>query len=317
MRRFLVLLFTVFPLAACRSTHPVQPPLSPAVFTPDGSAIVFSVAQGDNCFLYKADIASGAVRRITDAASGCESDPAFSSDGKWFAFMRAPRNGARAALMIAKPDGSDAKTLVPNQEDNLQPVFVPSSNQILFLRSAAFEHHSPLVDNRRHKFDLFSADLSNGNVTALTDQKFYEMSHLSVSADGKQILMTVSTYPEGDHFLLSAIVKSQAPVKSLQPKVPEGPKDRPVLYNAVWLPDRKSFLFSAATVRQNSEKYDYNIYKFTVSSGTVEKLTDLTGLLDGFSVSPDGNKAVLLQQGMYSILDLGSHQLRPIPLQMN
>ena len=265
--------------------------------------------------MYKADIARGTARRFTQAISGCESDPVFSPDGNMFAFMRATRDGARAALMIAKPDGSDAKTLVPNDEDNLQPIFLPSFHQILFLRSGAFEHHSPLVDNRRHKFDLFSADLSSGSVTALTDQKFYELSHLSVSADNKQILMTVSTYPEGDHFLIYTVTRSQVHVKSLQPRVPDGPKDRPVLSNAVWLPDGKSFLFSAATLHQNGGNFDYNIYRFTLASGTIEKLTDLTGLLFGFSVSPDGKKAVLLRQDLYSILDLSTHQLTPIPLQ--
>jgi len=316
MRKFLVSLLTFLPLLACRSTHPTQAPLSPAVFTHDGSAIVFSVARNDNCFLYQADIASGKVRRITDATSGCESDPAFSLDGRRLAFMRSARIGARAALMIAKPDGTDAKTLVPSGEDDLQPIFLPGSDQILFLRSGAFEHHSPLVDNSRHKFDLFSADLSNGSVTALTDQKFYEMSHVSVSADGKQILITVSTYPEGDHFLIYPVTTSQAHVKSLQPKVPDGPKGGPVLYNAVWIPDGKSLLFSAATLHQNGGNFDYNVYRFTLASGTIEKLTDLTGLLDGFSVSSDGKRAVLLHQGVYSILDLGTHQISSIALQM-
>jgi dipeptidyl aminopeptidase/acylaminoacyl peptidase len=264
--------------------------------------------------LYKADIASGTIHRITAASSGCETDPAFSSDGQSFAYMSAPRAGARAALIISKPDGTAAHTLVSDQEDNLQPVFVPHSNQIVFLRSGAFEHHSPLVDNARHKFDLFSVDLSNGSVAALTDQKFYEISHISVSGDGKQILMTVSTYPEGDHFLVSPTAKSQVPTRSLQPSVADGPKGGPVLYNAVWLPDGKSILFSAATERSDGGNFDYNVYRFTIVSGAIEKLTRLTGLLDGLSVSADGKKAVLLRQGAYSILDLGTYKLTPIPL---
>jgi hypothetical protein len=57
----------------------------------------------------------------------------------------------------------------------------------------------------RPKFDLFSADLASGSVTALTQQTFYECSHISTSADGKQIILSISTHPEGDHFLILPI----------------------------------------------------------------------------------------------------------------
>jgi Tol biopolymer transport system component len=317
MRANRPLLFSLlsFALLASRSSHPYQPPLSPAIFTPDGSGIIFSVAREDTCFLYQADIASGAVRRVTKASSGCESDPAFSPDGQQLAFMSASGSGEHAALVIGKPDGTGIRTLVPNTEDNLTPVFVPHSKLILFLRSGAFEHHSPLVDNRRHKFDVFSVDTETGKVNSLTEQKFYEISNISVSADGKQMLLSVSTYPEGDHFLVGPVVKSLSATKSLQPSVPNGPPAGPVSYGAVWLPDGKSFLFFAATDPPDGGNFDYNVYRFNISSGTSEKLTQFTGMLDGFNVSSDGKKAVILRQGVYSILDVSTKQLTPIKLQ--
>jgi Tol biopolymer transport system component len=121
-----------FALLACRSSHPYQPPLSPAIFTPDGSAIVFSVARDSNCFLYQADIASGAVRRVTKTTLGCESDPAFSPDGRQLAFMRAPRSGEHAALVISRPDGTEDHIVVPAMDDNLMPAFVPIPNRCSF-----------------------------------------------------------------------------------------------------------------------------------------------------------------------------------------
>lgn len=315
LRRFLLFCLLPFSLLACRSSHPYQPPLSPAIFTPDGSSIIFSVATGGNCFLYQADIASGAVRRITKAASGCESDPAFSPDGQQLAFMSAPRSGEHAALVIGKPDGTGIRTLVSNTEDNLSPVFVPHSKLIMFLRSGAFEHHSPLVDNRRHKFDVFSVDIETGKVDSLTEKKYYEINSISVSADGKQLLLSVSTYPEGDHFLVGSVVKSSSAMKSLQPSVPNSPQGGPIDRDAVWLPDGKSFLFSAATEPARGENFDYNVYRFSISSGTIEKLTQFSGMLNGFNVSPDGKKAVILRQGVYSIVDLSTQKLTPVTLQ--
>jgi Tol biopolymer transport system component len=314
MRKSLIPLLSLLLATACRVNQPAQPPLSPAVFTPDGFAIIFTVAHGKDCFLYEADIASGAMHRLTQATSGCESDPAFSPDGRQLAFMHAPRNGVRAALMLAKPDGTSSRMLVPGEEDNLQPVFVPHSNQILFLRSGAFEHYSPLVDNHRHKFDLFSADLAGGGVTALTQQKFYDCSGISVSADGKQIIMSVSTYPEGDQFLILPIGEPGAPTQRLQPMVPNAPGGSPVVYNALWLPDGRSVIFAAAT-RPPEGNFNYNVYRLDIASGSIEQLSHLTGLLDGLSVSTDGKKAVLLRQGVYSVLDLSTQQLTPVRLQ--
>jgi TolB protein len=288
----------------------VQAPFSPAIFTPDGAAIVFSIAKGKDCFLYRTGIAGGTTRRLTGATSGCESDPAFSPDGQHLAFMYALERGAHGSLMLASPDGASPRALVSSQEDNLQPVFVPHSDQILFLRSGAFEHYSPLVDNRRHKLDLFSVDLVSGSVSALTQQKFYECSHVSVSADGEQIIVSVSTYPEGSHFLILPIGEKGASAQNLQPRVPNGPTP-PAIYNAVWVPDGRSVIFSAASQPPEGD-FNYNVYRLDTSSGATEQLTALTGLLDGFSVSADGKKAVLLRQGAYSILDLSTHQLTPI-----
>jgi Tol biopolymer transport system component len=115
------------------------------------------------------------VRRVTKATSGCEFDPAISPDGQQLAFMSAPRPGEHAALVIGKPDGTGIRTLVPNAEDNLNPVFVPHSKLILFLRSGAFEHYSPVVNNHRHKFDVFSVDTETGKINSITEQKFYDV----------------------------------------------------------------------------------------------------------------------------------------------
>ncbi len=313
--KLLLLSIFLLPATACRSIAPAQPPLSPAIFTPDGAGIIFSAARGETCFLFEADVASGSTHRLTKASSGCETDPAFSPDGKQLAFMRAPRSGAHAALMVANPDGSAPRTLVAGDEDNLQPVFIPYSNQILFLRSDAFEHYSPVVNNRRHKFDLFSADLFTGRVTALTHKQFYEISHVSVSADGQQVLLSVYD-SEGSLFLAAPTANPGAPTLRLQPKVPDAPEPSPALYNALWLPNGASILFSAAIQPPNGGDFNYNVYRLTISSGTIEQLTHLTGLLDGLSVSANGEKAVLLHHGAYSVLDLDTGKLAPISLKM-
>jgi Tol biopolymer transport system component len=318
MRRhltFFLFLLALNCLLACRSSEPYQAPLSTAVFTPDGRAIVFGLANGQNCYLYKAEIATGTTNRLTRATSGCETDPAFSSDGELLAYMYSMRPGAHAALMVAKADGTGARELVSNKEDNLSPVFVPHSNKIVFLRSGAFEHHSPLVDNSRHKFDLFAADLTTGGVTQLTHEQFYEISHVSAAADGKQLLISLFTQ-NGGGFRILPVNDPKSQPKNLQPSVPNGPKPTGEDYNGIWLPDGASILFSGASEPPGGGNFNYNIYRTSTTGGAIEQLTDLTGLMEGFSVSLDAKKAVVLRQGTYSLLDLDNKKLNPIPVKL-
>jgi Tol biopolymer transport system component len=302
-------------LIACRSTRPLQPPLSLAVFTPDGLGLVFSAARDEKCFLYRAEISTGVARRLTGSESSCEFDPAFSADGKWLAFMRAPKDGLRAALFLADSDGRNERVLVPDDQDNLGPVFVPHSNQILFLRSAAFEHHSPLVDNNRHKFDLSAVDLTNGQVSGLTHKQLYDINKVSISTNSGEILLSVSTYPEGYHFLVAPTKNPATFTDSIQPTVPDSPSP-PICMGAAWLPGDGRILFMAASLQPGRSDFDYNIYRLVIGTKSIQRLTQLTGLVEGFSVSADGTKAVFLQHGSYSVLNLDTRQLTPVRLRM-
>ena len=309
MRSFWVPLLPTLAFLACRATQPTQPSLSPAIFTPDGSAIVLSVARAGHCFLYRADIASGAMQRLTQAVEGCEFDPTFSQDGGQLAFMNASHAGAHAALVIAKADGTAPHILVSSEADNLKPAFVPGLNRIVFLRSGAFEHHSPIVDNGRHKFTVFSADLTTGDVTPLTEHPFYEITQIAVSADGQQLLLSLYD-TAGDHFTVSPTDKPETATLSLRPQ--------PFRWvtNGVWLPDGRTILFAGGTQPADGGNFDYNVYRLTLASGASEKLTHLTGMMDGFSASKDGTKAVVLYRNVYYVLDLNTHQLTPIPLKL-
>ncbi len=113
--------------------------------------------------------------------------------------------------------------------------------------------------------------------------------------------------------MLVQAANPEAPAISLQPKVPQS--DSPTIYNGVLLPDGRNILFQAASQPPGEDNFDYNIYRLTIANGGIERLTQLKGMLDGFSVSADGKKVVLLRQGEYSVLDLSTHQLTPVRLQ--
>ncbi|MEK6397222.1 MAG: hypothetical protein V4734_03985, partial [Terriglobus sp.] len=186
------------------------------------------------------DLNTGSAKRLSHAKTGCETDPTYAPDGKHLAYILAQKPGMRGALVYADLNGNSLQTLAADSEDNLKPFFTPDSSQVFFLRSGAFEHHSPLDDNRRHKFDLFS-------VKQITHRQFYELDQVDISSDGKQLVYSLSTYPEGDRFLLAPVGSPEKPTTGLQPVVPGAPKPTPVLYEASWFPVGHSLLFKAAS----------------------------------------------------------------------
>lgn len=224
------------------------------------------------------------------------------------------KSGQHAALVIAHADGVGARTLVGPEADNLRPVFVPKSRSILFQRAGDFGHSSPLVDNHRRDFDLFAVDPDTRQITQLTHQRFYELGRVSVSADGKQVLYSLSTYPEMSHFLIASLARPEQATASLQPFVPKSPKPTPEIYTASWFPDEEHIIFQAASEPPQGGNFNYNVYRMALGSGALEQLTDLTGTIDGLSLSADRTQAVLLRQGAYSILNIVTHGLAPVTL---
>ena len=226
--------------------------------------------------------------------------------------MRSQKAGVRAALIVANADASGEQVLVPADEDNLQPVFVPHSEQILFLRSRAFEHHSPLVDNRRHKFDLFVVDRATKQVqhspTSQTTKSATYRSRRMVSNVCSRFQLTRGrTFSDRKDSKARRGRKQPAPSRSTRTERSTGLQRNMA---AGW-PQPS---FQSATQPANEQNFDYNIYRLTIATGNVEQLTRLKGMLGGFSVSADGKRAVLLHDGAYSLIDLSTQQLKPVQL---
>lgn len=197
---------------------------------------------------------------------------------------------------------------MPAEHDNLAPEFLPNSDRVLFLRSNTFEHYSPLVDNRRHKFDLYSVSTQDKRVVELTHERFYDINKLSVAPNGRRVLLSTTLHPQGDIFRVLPVNDPKGKVEDLQPKVPNAPNGGPVLYEASWLPDSRGIIFKAASQNPTSSNFDYNLYRLN-KNGQIEKLTTLTGIIDDYCAAPDGSKIVFLKDATFHLLDLASRQV--------
>lgn len=120
--------------------------------SPDGTMIAFSSTVNGNTDIYVLEIASGAIRRVTDALEK-DSSPSWSPNGQQIAF-ESFRDG-NLEIYIVNTDGSNPIRLTNDAAGDSTPVWSPVSNEIVF------------VSNRFGNADLFLLGL-NGSVSLLT-----------------------------------------------------------------------------------------------------------------------------------------------------
>ena len=107
------------------------------VFSPDGESIAYAWTTGEGeCHIYVINIESHQKRRVT-SAKAVNSNPAWSSDGKWIAFQ-SNRDGLDNIYTIpagAPPAGGDLPRGVPLTRrcgNNRKPSWSPDGTRIVF-----------------------------------------------------------------------------------------------------------------------------------------------------------------------------------------
>ncbi|MGB8772398.1 MAG: hypothetical protein WCC92_22500 [Candidatus Korobacteraceae bacterium] len=276
--------------------------------------MAFSYEEGGACFIYLGELSTGTAKRLTKVRSGCEADPSFSSDGKFIVYSYAPQNDRKSSLFVVNADGSNSRQITPFGTDDVYPVFSPDNSTVYFARSGYFGHHSPIAASRQHDFDLFAADFTNNKVTQLTYQSLYDLRSLSLSPNGKELLISTTRYPVGDLFEVYPIAKPQSARLVFQPHVPDEPRltgPTPAFGDACYLPDGLNILMIAASNKEGGN-YAYNVYLMSAVTGTIEQLTKLTGMTTGVQASPNGKSATFENEGKMYLLDLQSHSLKPL-----
>lgn len=120
--------------------------------SPNGTMVAFSSTVNGNTDIYLLEIASGAIRRVTDALEK-DSSPSWSPNGQQLAF-ESFRDG-NLEIYVVNADGTNPTRLTNDSAGDSNPVWSPVSNEIVF------------VSNRFGNADLFLLGL-NGSVSLLT-----------------------------------------------------------------------------------------------------------------------------------------------------
>jgi Tol biopolymer transport system component len=281
--------------------------------SPDGKIIAVTCARGRARFIYKIDIDTGIATRLTDVRTGKESSPAFSADGKLFAYSYVP-DGQHQRIIVMNVDGSNPHSLPSSDTANLYSTFAPDSEKIYFGRSQPFPAD--------HLWDIFSVRVDGSNLTQLTREGFYQISEPSPSPDGRSMVIATQGLDTTQQIVVYSLEHPEKPSQVLHPRVPNEASPGPIFGYPNYMPDGKHILFLAASNRRLG--YSYDVYRLDLEAGGLEQLTKGNGFASDLKIFADGKTALFLRwhsdwhgtpvRSELYLLDLQTHKLTPFKI---
>ena len=285
----------------------------------DGKTIAVDFTVGKTSHIFLVALATGNVTRLTNNNQGEESDLSFSPDGKHIAYTYFPPNGERSRIMVGNTDGSDLHAWLPSTENvrDFSPVFSPDNKTMIFARSRFYGNYSPIAQPHSHAWDFYAADVDGTNIRQLTNESFYNASRISVSPDGKSMVVMTEDLDTPPKIAIYSLEHADKPARVLRPRVPGHER----IYNCPnFMPDGKSILFLAAT--EGWRFYDYDVYRLDLETGAVERVTKKNGYATDLRVFADGKTAAFLKwrsdrhatpvESELYLLDIQSHNVTPV-----
>jgi Tol biopolymer transport system component len=307
----------LFALTAWSETPPGR--MESVSVSPDGKTIAVDFMKDKTSHIFLIALATGNATHLINDNKGEESDLSFSPDGKHVAYTYFPPNGERSRIMVGNADGSDLHAWLPSTENvrDFSPVFSPDNKTLIFARSRFYGNYSPIAQPHNHAWDFYAADLDGTNIRQLTNESFYNASRISVSPDGKNMVVMTEDLDTPQKIAIYLLEYADKPARVLRPRVPGHER----IYNCPnFMPDGKSILFLAAT--EGWRFYDYDVYRLDLETGAVERLTKKNGYATDLRVFADGKTAAFLKwrsdrhatpvESELYLLDIQSHNVTPV-----
>ena len=293
---------TAKPAQAAASTVPTieqslewQSAFNPKI-SPDGKRVVYEVQKTnweENAFdrnLWIGDVASGETHALTTAKKS-STNPAWSPDGKWIAFL-SDRPGQIAGtaegkkqLYVISADGGEAQQFTKVENDVNDFEWAPDSKRIAFSMS---DPESKVMKDRKEKYGEYSVvhsdyqmahlwitEFTSGATTApepkrVTEGDKFSVADFSWSPDGTRIAFSGQKDPDlisgetADLYVVNLKDKSAKKIVSTA-----GP-DR----NPQWSPDGKRIAFDTAAGARYFFYANSRIGVVSADGGAVQVLTE-------------------------------------------
>jgi len=306
--------------------------------SPDGRTVAYTVQNRArpgraSSQIWVMDVASGQASRLV-AAGTSSSSPLWSPDGRWLAYSGS--DGQRSGLMIARPDGSEARFLAEASGTNhplpgtgASVTWAPGSDRIAYLASTpgpepadAGADGEPIVirrylyrttgadgvsyfnDNRR--LHIFMIDIDTREVRQLTSGDVYNHS-IDWSPTGDEILFVSNLEPDPDRFFnydILAVRVADGAIRRLTNR-------ESVVYRPAWSPDGRRVAFQGTTRGLTSSETTMEDTHVWIMNADGSGQRDLGGAVDNRQGparwSPDGGSIY------FTVLENGRTALYRVP----
>jgi TolB protein len=266
------------PLAAVepvRLTHDGRMKFTP-VFINGGEDLVYVEIEDPRMFrLQRLQLADGAVEPVHKTVSAQEFDPAYSADGKYYAYLKAVGT-LSVGMVISSRKETDEVQLAPGQgfSGYRNPAISPDSSLVLF---------SFAEEGRQ---DIFSVDIKGKNRKALTGGKGINL-WPAFSADGSRVAFCSSRDGNFEIYLMkpdgSQITRiTNNPFQDLRPR---------------FSPDGKRLAFAS------HRDGNFEIYLVNTDGSNLQRITEHEERDDYPAWSPDGKSLVIVseREGEYDL----------------
>jgi Tol biopolymer transport system component/DNA-binding winged helix-turn-helix (wHTH) protein len=244
---------------------------SEPTFSPDGNSIAFTWdgEQGDNVDIWVKQIGNESMHRLTTDPAA-EHWPRWSPDGRYIAFIR-----QGGLYLIPSLGGAERKiaTLEKFSTTDLEPRarmpnWTPDSEWLAVVdRSSTAE-----------PFGIWLVARGTGEKRRLTTPTSSTETDRSpaISPDGKMVVFARASGDVGRLYLV--------PIAGGEPKK-WNPNEEILSLSPAWSPDGRSILFGS----------NGGLWKAPVTGGAPERIEAVRGNLEGFALSPQGNRLVWVQ----------------------
>lgn len=164
-------------------------------FSPDGSRIAYSLADGDAAQIIVASADGSGPKALTNTPYFINSSPTWSPDGKRIAFVS--NRGGSPQIYVMSADGGAAKRVTFRGNYNQTPDWSPRGDLIVFT-----------ARDERNAFDLFTVEVESGKITRLT-QDTGNNEEPAFSPNGRLIVFTSNRNGWNQPFVMTFEGKNQ------------------------------------------------------------------------------------------------------------
>ncbi|MFD2761622.1 TolB family protein [Lentibacillus juripiscarius] len=255
--------------------------------SPDDTTLAFSYYTNGNEAIYKGDIESKNVERITVPEEKGHRKPQFSPDGEGLLYLASNNDGVQT--MYYRPDLNSDETIQLTKAAThvFSAAISPDGSKVYYIAMPSEDFLKP-EGEQENGADLYSVHINGSQPQKLTDKDAFAMTELSISTDGTTLYYTA--FHDRKQQLFSYNIENGTESLFL----PEYTSDD--IYHPVLSPDEDRLAYTAVADKSENGTFQYELFLMDISNGDSKRLTDYNASVTSPSFFHHKNRIAFLAE---------------------